>query len=350
MTKTYWVSELWRVVFVIFIALVIGIQTHYWWLCLLLSLVGYIFWLHHKLQQLHHWLEKGAKPSYVPEGNGLWEGVIQQIQSMQKKSETRKKRMRKLLKHSEAIISGLPYATLVLNDNNEIDWANKAASKFLNINGKRDRGQRIDNLIRVPEFHQLLTDKQSKEIEISFLNGNPRQLALQLTSVQKNFKLLIVRDISERVNVLQMRKNFIANASHELKTPLTVILGYLEMIQNSEELPCHLLEDINTMFDQADRMQHIIENLLALSRLENSALTIETTSVVDAATIIQNICLDEIKLVTGNTHTLETDIDVDLKITGEKLEISSVFRNLIHNAIHHTQRGTLISVQWKKRD
>ena len=349
MSNIYWVSELWRITFVIFIALVIGIQTHSWLACLILSLMGYILWLLYKLRQLYNWLEDGAKPSYVPEGNGLWEGITQQIQSMQKKSETRRKRMRKLLKRSKIIISGLPYATLVLNDNNEIDWANKTSAEFLNIDGKRDRGQRIDNLIRTPEFHQLLTSSNSKEIEISSPHNTDLQLALQLTSVQKNFKLLIARDISERVNILQMRKNFIANASHELKTPLTVISGYLEIMQKDDHLPEHLLEDISIVSDQAGRMQSIIEDLLILSRLENSALTIDSTSIIDVPTIIQNICTDEIKRATNHQHTLEASIDFDLTITGEKTEITSVCSNLIHNAIRHTQNGTQVIVEWKQR-
>lgn len=348
MSNHYWVDELWRIVLVIFIALLIGVQSGYWLVCLILSLVGYIIWFLYKLHQLYAWLENAAKPAYAPEGNGLWEGVTHQVQNLQKKSVARKQRMRKLLKRSKMIISGLPYATVVLNGHNEIDWANKTSATFLNIDGKRDKGQRIDNLIRSPKFQQLLTEKKVKEIDISLSHALDRPLAVHLSSVQKNFKLLIARDMSERVNILQMRKNFIANASHELKTPLTVISGYLEMIQSDESLPDHLRADLNVVSEQAQRMQHIIADLLTLSRLENSTLAINS-SVVDVPDIIQTICHDELALIHNNSHTLTVNIDVDLKITGAESELISICSNLIHNAIDHTKVGTHISVEWKVR-
>lgn len=202
MDRSYWSTEFWRIVLVIFIAVLLGAQSGRWLLCLSLSLAGYIAWLLYRLQQLYQWLENGAKSSYLPESNGIWGGINRQVQSMQKKSSTRKKRMGKLLKRSKIIITGLPYATVVLNDNNEIDWANKKATEFLNIDRKIDRGQRIENLIRIPEFHALLDKKSDKEIEISLPHQSEvRKFTIQVTRVQKNFKLLIAQDISERVIV-----------------------------------------------------------------------------------------------------------------------------------------------------
>ena len=349
MNKSYWSTEYWRIVLVLLVAVLIGAQSGYWLLCLSLSLAGYIVWLLYRLFQLFQWLENGAKSSSVPEGNGIWEGINHQIQGMQKKSTMRKKRMGKLLKRSKIIISGMPYATIVLNDNNEIDWANKTSADFFNIDRKLDRGQRIENLIRLPELHELLTKESSKEIEISLPHQQEnRILALQLTRVQKNFKLLIARDVSEKVNVQQMRKNFIANASHELRTPLTVIAGYLEMVQKDENLPTHLQTDVSLITEQAIRMQDIINDMLVLSKLENSDLRINSSEIIDMPLIIQRICDDEVRLIKNDTHTINTDIDRSVKISGSEAEIISVCSNLIHNANRHTQDGTHIDVLWKK--
>lgn len=349
MDKSYWIAECWRIALVLFIAVLIGAQSGYWLLCLFLSLAGYILWLLYRLMRLYQWLENGAKSSNMPESNGIWDGISHQIMGMQKKSTMRKKRMGKLLKRSKIIMTGLPYATIVLNDNNEIDWANKTSAEFLNIDRKRDRGQRIENLIRIPEFHELLTEDSVKELEISFPHQNEgRKLALQITRVQKDFKLLIAQDVSERVNVQQMRKNFIANASHELRTPLTVIAGYLEMIQKDQKIPEYLQADVSLISDQASRMQDIINDMLTLSKLENSELRTDTDIVVDMPLIIQSICKDEIKLIKDDKHSLDADIDSDLKITGSEVEIISVCSNLIHNAIRHTCDGTNIKVMWKK--
>ncbi len=348
MNNSYWSIERWRIVLVLFVAVLAGLISGHWLASLTISLTGYIAWLLFKLRQLHKWLENDAKAQYLPDNNGIWERIVNQVQGLQKKSDKRKRRMTKLLQQFQSIITNLPYATIVLNDNNEIEWANKISVDLLNIDIKKDRGHRIDNLIRVPEFYKILTKNSPKKIEISLPQSSGRQLVLQLIPVQTDLKLLLARDISERVNVLQMRKNFIANASHELRTPLTVIAGYLEMMQD-EKLPKQLKQAVLSAADQSTRMQLIIEDLLTLSRLENSELNDKSTTVIDMPSLVASICKDEMTLISNNTHTLETDIDNSLKIKGIEAEIISVCSNLIHNSLRHTKDGTNVIVKWQKQ-
>ncbi|KAG1682750.1 Phosphate regulon sensor protein PhoR [Nymphon striatum] len=320
----------------------------YWFASLSIALTSYIAWLLYKLQQLHSWLERGATNQQLPDNDGIWERISHQVQGLQKKSDKRKRRMANLLKRFQGIITGLPYATVVLNGRNEIDWANKISKEYLNIEIKRDRGQRIDNLIRVPEVQRAFEKNSTIDIEVSLPHNSNRQIALQLIPVEKDLKLLIARDISERENTLQMRKNFIANASHELRTPLTVIAGYLEIMQEDDSVPEHLRTAILSASDQSNRMQSIIEDLLTLSRLENSSLNDKSSTIIDIPSLLLSICGDEKTLITNNSHTIKTDIDYDLKIKGSAAEITSVCSNLIHNSIRHTQDGTEVTVQWKK--
>ena len=256
--------------------------------------------------------------------------------------------MTRLLRRSQDIISGLPYATVVLNGHNEIDWANKTSAEYLNIKTKKDRGQRIDNLLRLPALYKLLSKNTHDEIEVSLPQSGGRKLALQLIPIQHDLKLLIAQDISERAHIQQMRKNFIANASHELKTPLTVIAGYLEIMSSDENLPEHMQTAVQSASDQSARMQLIIEDLLTLSRLENSELNNKSNTIIDMSTILQDLCDEQSKLILGNTHTIETDIDSGLSLNGSEAEIISVCSNLIQNAIRHTKNGTQIKVEWKK--
>jgi two-component system phosphate regulon sensor histidine kinase PhoR len=348
MHSSYWTIESWRIALVFFIAVLGGMLSGYWQISLTASLIGYIAWLLFKLHQLLVWLENGAKSAHYPDNNGLWERITQQIQSVQKKNNVRKKTMTKLLRRSQDIISGLPYATVVLNGHNEIDWANKTSAEYLNIKTKKDRGQRIDNLIRLPALYKLLSQNTHDEIEISLAQSGGRKLALQLIPIQHDLKLLIAQDISERVHIQQMRKNFIANASHELKTPLTVIAGYLEIMGTDETLSEHMQTAVTSASDQSARMQLIIEDLLILSRLENSELNSSANTVIDMPTTLQRLCDDQTALIAENTHTLETDIDSGLRLKGLEAEIISVCSNLISNAIRHTKNGTHVKVEWKK--
>jgi len=348
MDNSYWTIERWRFVLVLFVTLLGGMLTGHWLVSFSAALLGYVAWLLYKLYQLHHWLENGAKKENLPDNNGIWERITHHVQGLQKKSDTRKRRMANLLKRFQGIITGLPYATVVLNGKNEIDWVNRVSEDYLNIKIKRDRGQRIDNLIRQPEVYKALAKNVDKEIHLSLSHNIHRTLALQLIPVQKDLKLLIARDISERENLLKMRKNFIANASHELRTPLTVIAGYLEILQEEDSLPEHLQSAILASADQSTRMQNIIEDLLTLSRLENSELKDDSNTIINVPSLLERISSDETTLIENNSHTLETHIDQNLKITGEEAEIISVCSNLIHNSVRHTQDGTHVIVEWKK--
>lgn len=133
MNSNYYLVEIGRIILVLFIALVGAMLSHYWLLSLTIALSAYIFWLLYKLRQLHKWLKNGAKNKKIPDNNGLWEHITQKIQAIQKQSTQRKKRMAKLLKSSQRIISGLPYATIVLNKNNEIEWANKISETYFDM-------------------------------------------------------------------------------------------------------------------------------------------------------------------------------------------------------------------------
>ena len=348
MNSNFWRFEAWRLTFVVFIICVCGLISKQWLWSIIFVLIGFISWLLFKLNQLYLWLKTGADPRKLPNGNGIWADITLQIQAMQKKSNQRKNKMGKLLKRSQTIISGLPYAAIILNKYNEIEWANKLSADFLGIQLKNDLGQRIDNLIRNPKFLKALTKNSDEEILLSLPHKPHQKFALQLIPLKKNLKLLITRDITQRENLIQMRKNFIANASHELRSPLTVIAGYLEMMQEEDKLSGSMQSAILSAKDQSIRMQQIIEDMLTLSRLENSELKESENLIIDMPSVIKTICYDAPTLMSDHHHSITTNINHNLKIKGSESEIISVCSNLIHNSIRHTHNGTEILVEWKK--
>jgi len=348
MDHNYWGLERWRFVLVLFAGILGGLLTDYWLVSFIIALGIYIGWLLFKLQQLHKWLERGGRTSKMPDSDGIWERINFYIRNTQKRSDVRKKRMGTLLKRFQGIITSLPYATVVLTTNNEIDWANKLSVDLLRVDIKKDRGQRIDNLIRDPKVQKLLAKNKQKEIEITAPHDRHLELSLQLIPIEGDLKLLIARDISERVHLQTMRKNFIANASHELRTPLTVIAGYLEIMQEDNKLPQHLEPAVESASEQSMRMQSIIEDLLTLSRLEKSELSDNNSELLPLTEIIQTICNDE-SYLDDNAHPIDlSKLDPDLILKGAQSEIISVCSNLIHNAIRYTPKGSEIIITWKK--
>lgn len=342
----YWRVEFWRFVLVMFVAFVGGMLSDHWLLCLALSLVGYIIWFILKLYKFNTWLAEGASEKKFSDSDGIWLCVGSRIVDMQRKSKKRKKRTTKFLKRIQAIVKGLPDATLVLNEANEIDWANEKALDYLNIDIKKDRGQRVDNIIRSPAAVELFNKKIDGEIEISLPHKSTRQLTIQYVNVKKDLKLVLARDISDQIYVQQMRKNFISNASHELRTPLTVISGYLEMLNDDDTLPEHVRTALHQSSLQSERMKNIIEDMLTLSRLEKSVPDEDTCVTINVPSILESICANEVEVISNNSHKINTQIDDSVHLHGIESEIISVLNNLIGNALRHTPAGTEISIEW----
>ncbi|WP_428087396.1 phosphate regulon sensor protein PhoR [Candidatus Thioglobus sp.] len=340
MKPSIWLMEKWRIAMVVFAATLGGLLTNAWLISIILSLLAYIVWMHFKLQQFYLWVASGTRQNNAPDSDGIWDEINYQVLQTKNKSNDRKKRMNALLKRSQSILRSFPYATIVLNNRNEINWSNKKSEQLLNIL-KKDKGQRIDSLVRSPKLHKLLELGEIDEIEIESPKYPSEQLLLKLIVIDSNSKLLIVRDVSQRNKVQEMRKNFISNASHELRTPLTVILGYLEMIRADEKLPKSLFKAVDLSYEQSERMRSIINDLLTLSRLE-SANSIDDLSVnINMNKLVSHLCKDLDNEVVVNVSS-------DGVIFGIETEIISLCTNLIQNAIFYTPPKTKIIVSWRQ--
>lgn len=344
--QNYWAIERLRLLLLVIAAALGGLVTGYWLASLTVALIVFIGWSYYKLHELNLWLRQGAKQREIPDSNGAWERIAQYVQNLQRGNTRQKKRLAKTLKRFRGIITGLPYATVVLNRQNEIDWANQKSADYLGIRAKVDRGQRIENLLRQPALQGLFRARSRAEVEVS-LPGSDRILGVQLIPVQKDLKLLIARDISDRVRMQRVRKTFIANASHELRSPLTVVSGYLEIMQHDEQLPPHLRTAVDAAVGQSRQMAAIVEDLLMLSRLENTELGEDQMVWVDVPSLIHSVCLDLSGIIDPSKKTLQCDIESDLKIKGSESEILSVCNNLITNALRHTPEGTQVKVGWR---
>ena len=167
MISSIFAKELTRIFIALVFFLLIGRITGNWLASFGFVLFVYIIWIYSKLYQINQWIESGLLDSKRPAADGAWERLIFLIHQEDKKSKNRKAKTNTLLKHFQGIVRGLPFATVVLNDMNEIEWANTMSAELLQIKPKTDRGQRIDNLIREPKFHSMLLDKTENEIEIT---------------------------------------------------------------------------------------------------------------------------------------------------------------------------------------
>ena len=106
-------------------------------------------------------------------------------------------------------------------------------------------------------------------VELALNVGDERRLSLQLIRADDQY-VLLVRDVTREARVEAMRKDFVANASHELRSPLTIVSGYLDQLVDDASLDPAWREPVAEMRRQALRMRAIVDDLLELSRMESS--------------------------------------------------------------------------------
>lgn len=347
MPSDYWNVELYRSGIVIAGGILIASLTPFPWTVFIIVLLGYIAWMMYKLHQLQRWLTNGYKPEDMPDSDGVWEQLAYLFHKSQQKSAERKRKQQEVLLRFNHILSVLPDAAILLDAENHIEWANKAADKLLGIRNGTDTGQRIENLLRSPDLHELLHGETNRKVIFPSPRNSAMTLRAKILPLQGGARVLSVRDISEGIQLQKTRKAFIANASHELRTPLTVLMGYIELFEQDPELPEHLLAPLLQSRDQAARMQQIINDMLALSRLESQETTPLMGNRVDIPAML-NSNLQAIRdTLASDTHTLIADIEPDLCVCGSEKDIASVITNLLANAVKHTPAGTQICVEWR---
>ena len=280
-------------------------------------------------------------------GLGIWQDIFLNVE--RKAKDWRQEILRSELEYKRFIqaVQASPNGLVMLDEEDQIEWCNNICKEHLRLDPLRDARQPITFLLRHPDFVKyMLRANFSEPLNLDFMgvNGN-LMLLLQVFPYGENRKLLLSQDITILKKNESIRQDFVANVSHELRTPLTVLNGFLETLR---DLPLNEVERkkyINLMSAQSTRMLTLVEELLILTRLDNSPIS-EKTSVVKVADLVQRIVEDGRGLSNGN-HIIRLSIVSKKNILGAENELFSAFGNLLTNAIRYTPEGGTIHVYWE---
>jgi two-component system phosphate regulon sensor histidine kinase PhoR len=230
-----------------------------------------------------------------------------------------------------------------------VKWANNRARRHLGLDDRQDIGSPLLNIVRQPEFVRFLEGGDFAEsITIESQREPGLTLSIQIVPFGMEERLLISRDITRLEAVARMRRDFIANVSHELKTPLTVIAGFLETLQELELDDKQRARFMQLMQEQAISMQRLVEDLLTLSALES-----EQNPMIDEKFAVVGLLLQvsaDAKSLSQGRHTIALDLGDAATISGSRDELASAFGNLVSNAIRYTPAGGTITLSWRVDD
>jgi len=342
-----WQNELWRLAGWLLAGTLVGALFGQIMAGLLLVLIVYLAWHLYNLHRLVRWLRE-SKSFKPPEASGIWDEAFEHIYRLQQRNQKRKRNLSRMLKRLHKMTGALPDATVELRPASEkIEWWNTAAARYLGFEFPRDSGQRISNLIRHPAFLEYLhSNDYAQGVEIPSPVDEGKTLRIRIVSYAGDRRLLVARDMTRIQKLERMRQDFVANVSHELRSPLTVISGYLEALSD-EEPDARFVDPLRSMQQQTRRMNHLVDDLMLLARLESDEPG-NGAQVVNVPDLIA-LVIDQAKTFSGKEkHQFETRIDSELCLTGVESELYSAFSNLVLNAVRYTLAGGRIQVSWSR--
>ena len=337
-----WSFALVRLAAAIAVAVLLGLLTGRLALGLTIVLGGALAWQYFNLFRLQRWLKHRAHED-PPDIGGVWGDVVAIINRLYRRKLFHKRRVTQQFREFRRLSAALPDGVVLLSENREIRWFNRKAAELLGLRRKVDVGLPIANLVRDPEFAAYMQRPGAGQGVVIRVQTGEAWLALFVIPAGPQF-LMLVRDVTREVRLEQMRKDFVANASHELRSPLTVISGYLDELADDEGIGPEWREPVTDMRRQALRMREIVEDLIELSRLEASADEAPMTP-VDVPALLERLVREARASGTGAPR-FELDIDYGCALRGSEIELHSIASNLITNAVKYTQADGTVTIRW----
>lgn len=288
-------------------------------------------------------------PNYgeVPVAMGIWGEIYYRLHKLVR--SWRDQVLEVEQQHSRFIqaIQASPNGVIMLNEDDQVEWCNAIAELHFGLNARRDAMQRITHIIRRPAFVQYIIRQNYRE-PIRLANmGKFEQYSLdvQIFPYGDKQKLVLSQDVSQIEKTDAMRRDFVANVSHELKTPLTVLSGFLETVEEFELSKSDRDRYMQMMQVQTGRMKTLVEDLLTLAKLEGNPEP-PSTQPIGMGQIIQRLQLDAEGLSQGQ-HQIFIDKLSHKDLLGDETELYSAFSNLVSNAVRYTPEGGQVFIIWR---
>ncbi|WP_303293004.1 phosphate regulon sensor histidine kinase PhoR [Marinobacter sp. ST-43] len=314
---------------------------------LLVGLVAYLWWTLVQARRLYQWLGNPSASDEAPQSIGLWGDIFDNLHKLNQNHLMTQDRLRARINRVQESTNAMRDGVIMTDARGAMEWWNGSAEYLLGFRRSTDQGQYIHNLIRNPAFKAYFDTRDYREpLEINSPAKPHIHLQIQISLFGDDDRLIVAKDVTRLYQLEQMRRDFVGNVSHEMRTPLTVISGYLEtLVDHGEELPPKWRRAINTMAAQASRMEALITDLILLSRIETGEHTVDDT-LTDVDALLNQICHDARALSGDKGHQISVQISDHRLLQGDESQLRSAFSNLVFNAVKYTPAGGAITVAW----
>lgn len=292
---------------------------------------------------------------YIDQDHILGETAVS-FNRMAESLASRKDELQRARERLAAVLAGLSDGVLAIDDRQRILFANPVARRLLQLPADNLLNRPLIEFVRHHAMHDLIENSIENNFAVSsaeFEIDNPvRQLSMQASELSNGDSpgiVMVIRDVSELRHLEQIRQTFVANVSHELKTPLSVIRGYAETLAaGALHDPDVSLKFLGRIEEQADLLNRLVHDMIALSRVQSGLQTFEITDVSVPTAIAECISNQSEVAESKGISVVVESTDTKATVSADEEAFRQIMQNLIDNAVKYTPDGGSVAIHWRQ--
>lgn len=239
----------------------------------------------------------------------------------------------------EVVLNALPLGVVLATGDGSVIFRNRVAVSVVGL-------RHVDLLVEAAVdrlIRQTLKTAEAKSERLELYGPPPRVLIVSTVELSDDFCLAVIEDVSERSRIDSVRTDFVANISHELKTPVGALSILAETLQGEED-PAVIGHLSSQMIKEAHRMSHTIDDLLELSKIELDTPLRQNN--IDLVALVREATERYARTAAAVGVVVATEIsDASFVVSGDKIQLLSAVSNLIDNAIKYSESGDTVTVR-----
>lgn len=250
------------------------------------------------------------------------------------------------------VLEGMNESVMAVDRDEHIMFANASAGRVLGFDVRKTNGLTLLEAVRSHELRNAVQrafrTRQTASAELALRGKSPRTLDVLATPLPGDRPagvVLVMRDVTEIKRLENMRQQFLANVSHELKTPLSSIKAYAETLLGGARHDAeHCQRFLERIDEQAARLHQLIQDMLSLARIESGQAALEVTDVSVQRSVGR--CLADYEALAAARGVMLDNLadDPSLVIRGDEEAVWQILANLVDNAVKYTPPAGRVSV------
>jgi two-component system phosphate regulon sensor histidine kinase PhoR len=289
---------------------------------------------------------------YLPHRDEIG-SLARSFNRMSQELDSRMTQLRQSGQRQATVLGGMIEGVIAVDDRERVLFANRAAGRLFDFSPPAIEGRRLLEVVRVHALHEAvsaaLANRRPQRMEAIVEAGDKLSIAIQATPLPGDpcpGAVLVLHDVTELRRLERVRQEFVANVSHELKTPLSSIKAYAETLQNgalNDRETSHRF--VSQIEEQAERLHSLILDMLTLARIESDQQAFEIVPV--AVGDVVTACLGAYQAAADTKHLhLSAEIDdADLRVQADREGLREILDNLVDNAIKYTPEQGRVTVR-----